>query len=153
MRTTLRRAIQGNLTEHRPYLHIVVIWNSAAIMTVTDIAIIGGVGYALKFLFDSWRRVNDPALRIGFVAIITGLGVLASFHAIDLIVKYLLPFILHSEAQFAPETLLTTYWLFTLTCVGSVVFGLTKLGRNIFLKFEELASDGSPGKAGGFRRM
>ena len=55
-------------------------------------------------------------------------------------VKYLLPAILHSEAQFAQETLLTTYWLFTLTCVGSVVFGLTKLGRNIFLKFEELAT-------------
>lgn len=29
--------------------------------------------------------------------------------------------------------------MFTLTCVGSIVFGLTRLGRTIFTRFEELA--------------
>jgi len=116
-----------------------MIWNSVTIMTVTDIAIIGTVGYALKFLFTSWRRTNDAALRTGFFAIIAGLGVIASFHAIDLIVRHLLPAVLESEAQLGADLLLATYWLITLTCVGSIVFGLTRLGRTIFTRFEELA--------------
>ncbi len=135
MRTTLRRAIQGNLTEHRPDLYIVVIWNSVAIMTITDIAIIGGVGYALNFLISRWRRANDPALRTGFFAIIGGFGVMASFHAIDLIVRYVS--ILDFAPQIAQDTRLITYSLFTLASFGSVVFGLTKLGRSICAKFEE----------------
>ena len=114
-----------------------MIWNSVAIMTVTDIAIIGGVGYALNFLITSWRHANDPALRAGFFAIIGGFAVAASFHAMDLIVRYVLPAILDFAPEIAQDTRLTTYSLFTLACFGSVVFGLTKLGRSICAKFEE----------------
>ncbi|MCZ6853863.1 MAG: PAS domain S-box protein, partial [Gammaproteobacteria bacterium] len=124
---------------YRLDLHIVMIWNSTAIMAITDIAIIGAVGYALKFLYTSWRRASDPTLRTGFYAIIAGLGTIASFHAIDLIFIRLLPAALVADFQISQDTQLTTYWLFTLTCVGSVVFGLTRLGRTIFAKFEQLA--------------
>ncbi len=85
----LRGSSRENFTEACLDLHIVMIWNSAVIMTVTDIAIIGTVGYALKFLFTRWRRANDAALRTGSLAIIGGLGVVASFHVIDLIVRHL----------------------------------------------------------------
>lgn len=126
-----------------------MIWESTALMTIIDVAIIAAAALSGWVLFKYRRQLLVSHLIVGASLVSVGLLSIGLFYAVDLFVMLGLPHVVSRAAAMAVmENLHLNYsWIVILLAVGLVLVGFALLMRRLLLSeeryraYSELVSD------------
>ena len=68
-----------------------MISESALLVTVTDLLVLGAVAYALFVLFSIWKNLTTAKARFGLVGVVLGLSLTALISLADLLMVHVPP--------------------------------------------------------------
>jgi len=107
---------------------------STLLVTVTDLLVLGAVGYALFILFSIWKNLTTAKARFGLVGVVLGLSLVALISLADLLMMHVLPSRPPMTRVMAMmrDLQLNYRWLFTIFSIGGIAFSLATLCRAAF---------------------
>ena len=122
-----------------------MIWVSVAAMTVIDVVIVVGVCWCFGVFFDRQFRSIAKGSRIGAIAGLVGLSVIALYYFADFAGMHVLPLIVpKAEAIAATEFLHHDLaWLAMFIAVGSLFVGFRSLIKSSLSHVDDLSSSNS----------
>jgi hypothetical protein len=119
-----------------------MIWESIAVMTVIDVLIVAGVFWCYSDFIGGQLRNVASGSRIGAIAALVGLTVIALQYVADLATMHVLPlFVPMADAMAAMEYLhLNLDWLVTFFAVSLLVVGFRSLVKSSLSHVDDLSS-------------
>jgi len=113
---------------------LALINESTLLVTVTDLLVLGAVGYALFILFSIWKNLTTAKARFGLVGVVLGLSLVALISLADLLMMHVLPSRPPMTRVMAMmrDLQLNYRWLFTIFSIGGIAFSLATLCRAAF---------------------
>ena len=115
-------------------------WESVTLMTITDLLIIGSVGYSLYVFVSHQRNFSLSMASIGLISVVLGLSLIALFYVADLVTIYVFPlFMPKSQAMAVMKGVhLNSFWIVALVGIGAISFGFAATNRNAARVIEKL---------------
>ena len=117
-----------------------MIWESVTLMTITDLLIIGSVGYSLYVFVSHRRNCAHSKASIGLIAVVLGLSLIALFYVGDLVTMYVFPLFMPMSQAMAimQDVHLNFFWIVALFGIGAISFGFAATNRNAARVVEKL---------------
>ncbi len=113
---------------------------SVTLMTITDLLIIGSVGYCLYVFVSHQQNFSLSMASIGLISVVLGLSLIALFYVTDLVTMHVFPlFMPKSQAMAVMKGVhLNSFWIVALVGIGAISFGFAATNKNAARVVEKL---------------
>ena len=117
-----------------------MIGESVTLMTITDLLIIGSVGYCLYVFVSHQRNFSLSMASIGLISVVLGLFLIALFYVADLVTMYVFPLFMPKIQAMAVmrDVHLNSFWIVELFGIGAISFGFAATNKNTARVVEKL---------------
>ncbi len=117
-----------------------MIWESVTLMTITDLLIIGSVGYSLYVFVSHQRNFSLSMASIGLISVVLGLSLIALFYVADLVTMHVFPLFMPKNQAMAimKGVHLNSFWIVALVGIGAISFGFAATNKNAARVVEKL---------------
>ena len=117
-----------------------MLWESVNLMTITDLLIIGSVGYSLYVFVSHQQNFSLSMASIGLISVVLGLSLIALFYVADLVTMYVFPLFMPKIQAMAvmKDVYLNSFWIVALFGIGAISFGFAATNKNAARVVEKL---------------